>query len=355
MSARSTYPHFIPLHENIFLQLTWALRGLYDSFRVHTLISSIANDAEIRANIFKSVLLNSLSLTSIYTYDIFLHPLVKDQEKWLHRNLGRFYQILWLLPVVGIAFYLNMAWCSVIAKRTFLLHFGSRAVVQPPRSYSNFLNQLATSAYRVVMVFTSLVVSYGLKKIPYIGFGLEFAFMCWVDSYYFFESVWINRGFSFSGRIRHLEERWAYYFAFGFPSAVICMLGNGLASFALFALVYPLYIILATHASPAPINPYNPTSKTDNDIIRHPSPFVPIRLHIFGPVVFLNDLIAKFLDMIVPPTKPRHVSRNSAVGGPPDSIEEGSGIELNSLKSIPTRPTRPIQSRVNIGARRKLD
>lgn len=75
-----------------------------------------------------------------------------------------------------------MAWCSVIAKRTFLLHFGSRAVVQPPRSYSNFLNQLATSAYRVVMVFTSLVVSYGLKKIPYVGFGLEFAFMCWVDS-----------------------------------------------------------------------------------------------------------------------------------------------------------------------------
>jgi etoposide-induced 2.4 mRNA len=150
--------------------------------------------------LFKSLLLNSLSVTSIYTYDIFLHPLVKDQEKWLHRNLGRFYQVLWLLPVIGISFYLNvrptqlpenracadtclqMSWCSVIAKRTFILHYGSRAVAQPPRTYSNFLNQLATSAYRVVMIFTSAVVSYGLKQIPYVGSGLEFTFLCWVDS-----------------------------------------------------------------------------------------------------------------------------------------------------------------------------
>ena len=27
--------------------------------------------------------------------------------------------------------------------------------------------------------------------------------------------IWIARGLSLSQRIRHLEERWAYYFAFG--------------------------------------------------------------------------------------------------------------------------------------------
>ena len=70
--------------------------------------------------------------------------------------------------------------------------------------------------------------------------------------------VWVNRGFSFAGRIRHLEERWMYYLAFGghdissaessshfkiqpgLPSALICTLGTGLASFALFAFVFPL-------------------------------------------------------------------------------------------------------------------
>lgn len=27
--------------------------------------------------------------------------------------------------------------------------------------------------------------------------------------------IWIARGYSLSRRLRHLEERWAYYFAFG--------------------------------------------------------------------------------------------------------------------------------------------
>jgi hypothetical protein len=56
------------------------------------------------------VLLNSLSLASIYTFDLLLLPLVQDQEGWSHRNVGWYYQVLWLLPVVGVAFYLNVGW-----------------------------------------------------------------------------------------------------------------------------------------------------------------------------------------------------------------------------------------------------
>jgi etoposide-induced 2.4 mRNA len=61
---------------------------------------------------YKSLLLNSLSLASIYTFDLLLLPLVQGQEKWFHRNVGWFYQVLWLLPVVGVAFYLNVG-CDV--------------------------------------------------------------------------------------------------------------------------------------------------------------------------------------------------------------------------------------------------
>lgn len=66
------------------------------------------SDSEIRANLYKSLLLNSLSLMSIYTFDLLLLPLVRDQKKWLHRNVGWFYQILWLVPVVGVSFWLNV-------------------------------------------------------------------------------------------------------------------------------------------------------------------------------------------------------------------------------------------------------
>lgn len=59
-------------------------------------------------NIVKSLLLNGLSLASIYVFDLLLQPLVHNQQKWLHRNVGWFYRVLWLFPVVGASLYLNV-------------------------------------------------------------------------------------------------------------------------------------------------------------------------------------------------------------------------------------------------------
>ena len=67
------------------------------------------SDQEVRANIVKSLLLNSLSLASIYGFDLLLAPLLHGQTRWVHRNVGWFYQALWLLPVVGVSFYLNVS------------------------------------------------------------------------------------------------------------------------------------------------------------------------------------------------------------------------------------------------------
>jgi etoposide-induced 2.4 mRNA len=70
--------------------------------------SRSCRDAEIRANVLKSLMLNSVSLISIYTFDLLMLPLTRNQQRWLHRNVGWFYQVLWLLPVVGLSFYLNV-------------------------------------------------------------------------------------------------------------------------------------------------------------------------------------------------------------------------------------------------------
>ena len=74
------------------------------------------SDAEVRANAIKSFILNGISLLSIYVFDLFLQPLTQEQppQKWLHRSIGWFYRILWLLPLVGVSLYLNV--------RTRILH-----------------------------------------------------------------------------------------------------------------------------------------------------------------------------------------------------------------------------------------
>ncbi|TFK72171.1 hypothetical protein BDN72DRAFT_836563 [Pluteus cervinus] len=354
LSSRASYPTFLSAHASLQLQLRWIWRGLYDAFRWNVVFSTIVGDAEIRANVYKSLMLNSLSLTSIYAFDLLVFPLVKDQERWLHRNLGWFYQALWLFPVVGASFYLNSSWCSIIAKRTYALQYGLKSMAPQPTTYTGLLTALATSAYRAVMVMTSVVVSFTLQTIPYVGPIASFTFLCWIDSYYCFEFVWIARGMSLAKRIRHIEERWAYYFAFGLPSAALCTFGTGLANAAIFALIYPAYIILAMNARPVPQDPYNPMPLTsgDQDVIRHPSPFVPIRIPIFAVVLWLNDAIVKVLN--VGGGKQRIQGRPRA-NSDPTEVEQGEVIELENLeRRTPKVVPRPPKARINLG-RRKAD
>ncbi|KAI9570427.1 etoposide-induced protein 2.4-domain-containing protein [Boletus coccyginus] len=318
-NTRAAYPVFLSLHETLWLQTKWILRGLFDAFRWDIVVRTASSDPEIRSNILKSLLLNMLSLTSIYTFDLILQPLVHDHPSWLHRNVGWFYRVLWLLPVVGASFYLNSSWCNIIAKRTFVLQHGSRAH-QQPATYTGMLTMLATSAYRAIMVLTSVIVSFALGTTPYGGPFISFAFMCWTDAF-----VWIARGLSLSKRVRYLEERWPYFFAFGFPSAALCTWGSGLANAALFALLFPAYIIMAMHAQPVPQDPFNPQK---NDAVRYPSPLIPIRLPVFAAAIWLNDLIVRILSVGGSVGKPRHKK------GPSNSserAEEGAGIELHRV------------------------
>ncbi|KAH0827017.1 etoposide-induced protein 2.4-domain-containing protein [Lanmaoa asiatica] len=362
-SSRAAYPVFLPLHETLWLQTKWIFRGLFDAFRWDVVIRTASSDPEIRSNIIKSLLLNMLSLTSIYIFDLILQPLVHEQPSWLHRNVGWFYRVLWLLPVVGVSFYLNNSWCNIIAKRTFVLQHGNRATQQQPVTYTGMLTMLATSAYRAVMVLTSVMVSFALGAIPYGGPLISFAFMCWNRKLTCLEYrfIWIARGHSLSTRVRYLEERWPYFFAFGFPSAAICTWGSGLANAALFALLFPAYIIMAMHARPVPHDPFNPLdSSKKNDAVRYPSPLIPIRLPIFAAVIWLNDLIVRILSVGGSVGEPRH---NRVPSNSSEKAEEGTGIQLHRIPpgtKKPYRqvlnPERPVERRaVRVSGRRKRD
>ncbi|KAG6821083.1 hypothetical protein H0H93_007242 [Arthromyces matolae] len=210
---------------------------------------------------------------------------------------------------------------------TYTLRYGTRAAAQPS-SYTGMLKAIATSAYQGVMISNNVVMSFALHQIPF---------------------VWVHRGLSLSRRIQHLEERWAYYFAFGLPSALLCTCGTGLANVVLFALVYPAYIILATVAHPVPSDPYNPLSPTDDSpVTRHPSPFVPIRLPIFALVMWLNNTIVRILSVGSPR---KHSGHTRSLSDTTDAVEEGKPIEL---KAVPPPAERTNRGRINIG-RRKLD
>lgn len=84
---------------------------------------------------------------------------------------------------------MQASWCSLIAKRTFTLRYGLAAFpyvgttpTTSPNAYIAFLNSLATSAYRAVMIATCVFLSLALGYVPVVGGVVETIFFCWVDA-----------------------------------------------------------------------------------------------------------------------------------------------------------------------------
>jgi etoposide-induced 2.4 mRNA len=85
------------------------------------------------------------------------------------------------------------------------------------------------------------------------------------------------------------------------------------------------------HARPVPHDPYNPIPPAEDTIVRHPSPFIPIRLPIFVIVIWLNEWLVWILSVggpreIASPTHRRRISE--AV----ESVEEGEVVELRPVQ-----------------------
>lgn len=102
---------------------------------------------------------------------------------------------------------------------------------------------------------------------------------------------------------------------------------------------------MAMNAHPAPIDPYSPipastTTSNTEDTIRHPSPFIPIRLPIFAIVIWLNDWIVRIISVgggsgRRPNNKIGTVGRGRALSDGFENAEEG--IELDSFGGRATR------------------
>ena len=119
------------------------------------------------------------------------------------------------------------------------------------------------------------------------------------------------------------------------------------------------YIIMAMHARPIPIDPFNPAGIEDT--IRHPSPYIPIRIPVFSVVVWLNDILVRVISLVGAfggprPNGPATMTHSRAFSDSVESAEEGEAVPLVALNA-PAKPSTRI--RVSRGPRandrRKLD
>jgi etoposide-induced 2.4 mRNA len=166
--------------------------------------------------VLKSLILNGVSLVSIYTFDYLLLPLAT--RGGIHRNIGWLYRVLWLIPLAATSLYLNVRIVNMHLQEAMRILCHNRAVgpawlpsavtLSNMESVRRFLRQLtagqpcfslvlyygtecqlyrmltalASSAYRVVMIITSIILTNTFSYVPVIGPFLGFAFLCWVNA-----------------------------------------------------------------------------------------------------------------------------------------------------------------------------
>ena len=128
---------------------------------------------------------------------------------------------------------------------------------------------------------------------------------------------------------------------------------------------------MATRSRPLPADPYHPIPSEGSEVIRYPSPFVPLRLPIFRLVILMNDFIVRALSVgaggkraaspSAPPSSASSKFRRKGEGYGSidgfDSIEEGGDtetVELHASEASRPMPTPAVRQRVNIG-RKKLN
>ena len=87
--------------------------------------------------------------------------------------------------------------------------------------------------------------------IPKLGTVISFLLYSWLYAFYCFDYKWTMQGWSLQKRMAVFETRWIYMLGFGAPCAVIATLFPLFTGAGIYAMVFPLCVILAILSTPA--------------------------------------------------------------------------------------------------------
>ncbi|KAI8587779.1 etoposide-induced protein 2.4-domain-containing protein [Geranomyces variabilis] len=270
-------------------------QGLKDASAWPSALIAIYGSKTIQANAFKCLLLNGLLfLGSIFLFDYAVLPVSRSLRGYaataagdgggkspavagdlFDTLLGMTYSVLWVYPIYAISFILNAMWYQRIADRSYRVQVGKP--VSAPFTYDRLLKMITDEAYRGLLLLNFLAQSLLVYFIPYVGPALSFLCFCWVASFYSFEYRWASKGWSLQQRVDHFESHWAYYIGFGFPVTALTFFFPQFISQGLFALLFPVYIIMSNRGHPQP--------KVGQNL---PCKYLPQRLPIFRLAVRTN-------------------------------------------------------------------
>ncbi|KAK8864305.1 hypothetical protein IAR55_001552 [Kwoniella newhampshirensis] len=239
--------------------------GFRDAVRLERSCNLVWNDRELRTLVLKSTLINLvslvlLSLSSLIFSPLLVHPVSATMEIRT-KEIGMWYNILLSWPVFVMCFWVNASWGPDISKRAEKMlnssyryqpspsGLTSSLPVEPGRTPTPFAWIFASLA-RILLISDFTLVSRLIGFIPLVGKPGSFAYMCIINAYYCFEWTFTSKHWPLDHRVQYMQDRTAYMLAFGFPTTLLTSFGPPLVKMAIFALIYPFFVIQALQSRP---------------------------------------------------------------------------------------------------------
>ncbi|KXS12613.1 EI24-domain-containing protein [Gonapodya prolifera JEL478] len=242
-----------PLVSDLEIVVQWMGRGVLDGMRWDAVADMVRRSRPIRFACAKSCLLNGiLFLCSILLFDNVVLPFVQTNFPVVSRRaLVVLFNLFWSYPLYVISLVISSFWYQAIADA---LSPSTRSKPSQDRSYDTLVNKLASSLHKnlVYTVHIPLCSLPSLLLPSPLGDVLSVAHMTWLISLYSFEYRWNEQGWDVERRTDFVEGRWAYFAGFGLPCALATYYVPQLIGAAVFALVFPGFIIMAHSAHPVP-------------------------------------------------------------------------------------------------------
>ncbi|KAL0096234.1 etoposide-induced protein 2.4-domain-containing protein [Phycomyces blakesleeanus] len=203
-----------------------------------------------------------------------------------HHLFGYSYMVWTGYPMYLACLIVNGRFFQSISKETFRL--------QPSPSIQ--IDLLGTNQDMTLAVYTTLLYTifaifvFLLRLIPIVGKTISFVASCIIMSYYCFEYKWTYIGWSKDQSMLFIEKHWAYFLGFGLPVAALTFFLSTLHAGAVFALVYPSLIIIASSASPKPSMAVYGEPLVSDGPVYFESWTLPLHIPLFYPVRQMSHL-----------------------------------------------------------------
>ncbi|GAA5971295.1 hypothetical protein JCM8115_005498 [Rhodotorula mucilaginosa] len=249
----------LSLPGTLALHLGFAIKGAQDAMNLRVAGEKIQLDRVVQANILKSSTLQGILLVSALVIKPLLRRAVglraDDALSSSIFYLG--FHLFWLYPLAAAATYYSG-----------LLRASEETDKRSSRSSANSDNRglavkIVSESYRTLVTLNYFLFFFALRLVPFLGSPISFLYASIVDAYYCFEGHWVKQGWTFSDRIRHIEQRWAYALGFGFPITLLSWWSSDpIVNLAVFALLFPLFSLTSTTAMPQPLDPALPGSSS---------------------------------------------------------------------------------------------